>query len=149
MQRVEMRIGNWRGIVACLCAIAWTTSAAGAVRDCFEADFASGIVYRFAPSGSKTIFASGLAGLEGLAQDAAGNVFVSEYPSELSGKRDALLPAVRAFVLPQNFIRLFPCAAKKSGSQQDENWRKNLICVRIGGSNFNERRNPHERYIDG
>jgi sugar lactone lactonase YvrE len=65
-------------MVACLCAIAWTTSASGAVGDFFEADFTSGNVYRFTPSGSKTIFASGLNGPEGLAEDAAGNVFVSE-----------------------------------------------------------------------
>jgi sugar lactone lactonase YvrE len=48
------------------------------VGDFFEADFSSGIVYRFAPNGLKTVFASGLNGPEGLAQDAAGNVFVSE-----------------------------------------------------------------------
>jgi sugar lactone lactonase YvrE len=66
------------GIVACLCAMVWTTSASAAVGDFFDADFSSGIVYRFTPNGSKTIFASGLNGPEGLAQDAAGNVFVSE-----------------------------------------------------------------------
>src|SRR3954467_11007988 len=73
-----MVIGNFGKVFACLCAVACTTSASAAVGDFFEADFSSGIVYRFAPNGSKTIFASGLNGPEGLAQDAAGNVFVSE-----------------------------------------------------------------------
>lgn len=49
-----------------------------AVGDFFEADFSSGIIYRFAPNGTKTVFASGLNGPEGLAEDAAGYVFVSE-----------------------------------------------------------------------
>ena len=46
--------------------------------DLFEADFTSGIIYRFAPDGSRTVYTSGLNGPEGLAFDAAGNCFVSE-----------------------------------------------------------------------
>jgi sugar lactone lactonase YvrE len=55
-----------------------TLRMSAAVGDFFEADYSSGIIYRFAPNGTKTVFASGLNGPEGLAQDAAGNVFVSE-----------------------------------------------------------------------
>jgi sugar lactone lactonase YvrE len=46
--------------------------------DIYVPDFTSGIVYKFAPNGSRTIFASGLNGPEGLAHDAAGYLFVSE-----------------------------------------------------------------------
>jgi sugar lactone lactonase YvrE len=49
-----------------------------AAADLFEADFSSGIIYRFAPDGSRTVYTSGLNGPEGLAFDAAGNCFVSE-----------------------------------------------------------------------
>jgi sugar lactone lactonase YvrE len=59
-------------------ALCWVSSTSAAVGDFFEADFSSGIIYRFAPNGTKTVFASGLNGPEGLAEDAAGNVFVSE-----------------------------------------------------------------------
>jgi sugar lactone lactonase YvrE len=65
-------------LIIFLLLISNASSIFGAVGDFFEADFSSGIVYRFAPNGSKTVFASGLNGPEGLAQDAAGNVFVSE-----------------------------------------------------------------------
>ena len=44
----------------------------------FEADFTSGIIYRFAPDGSRSVYTSGLNGPEGLAFDNAGNCFVSE-----------------------------------------------------------------------
>jgi sugar lactone lactonase YvrE len=43
-----------------------------------EADFSSGIIYRFAPDGSRTVYTSGLSDPEGLAFDAAGNCFVTE-----------------------------------------------------------------------
>lgn len=46
--------------------------------DLFEADFSSGIIYRFTPAGARTVYTSGLDGPEGLAFDAAGNCFVSE-----------------------------------------------------------------------
>ncbi len=46
--------------------------------DLFEADFSSGIVYRFDPSGVRKVFASGLREPEGLAHDTAGNFYVSE-----------------------------------------------------------------------
>jgi sugar lactone lactonase YvrE len=64
--------------IALLAAFGWVSSTSAAVGDFFEADFSSGIIYRFTPAGSKTVFASGLNGPEGLAQDAAGNLFVSE-----------------------------------------------------------------------
>jgi sugar lactone lactonase YvrE len=70
------RIGLW--VVCVLAMFGSICSVPAAVGDFFEADFSSGIVYRFAPNGTKTVFASGLNGPEGLAQDAAGNVFVSE-----------------------------------------------------------------------
>jgi sugar lactone lactonase YvrE len=44
----------------------------------FEADFTSGIIYRFSPDGSRTVYTAGLNGPEGLAFDIAGNCFVSE-----------------------------------------------------------------------
>lgn len=44
----------------------------------FEADIASGIIYRFSPDGSRSVYTSGLNGPEGLAFDTAGNCFVSE-----------------------------------------------------------------------
>jgi sugar lactone lactonase YvrE len=46
--------------------------------DIYAPDFTSGIVYKFAPDGSRTVFASGLNGPEGLAHDASGYLFVSE-----------------------------------------------------------------------
>ena len=49
-----------------------------AAGDLLEADFSSGIIYRFAPNGSRTVYTSGLNDPEGLAFDAAGNCFVSE-----------------------------------------------------------------------
>jgi len=65
-------------VIAVLVALCGVKSVSAAVGDFFEADFSSGIVYRFAPNGTKTVFAPGLNGPEGLAQDAAGSVFVSE-----------------------------------------------------------------------
>ncbi len=46
--------------------------------DLFEADFSSGIIYRFDPSGVRKVFASGLRGPEGLAHDKDGNFYASE-----------------------------------------------------------------------
>jgi sugar lactone lactonase YvrE len=46
--------------------------------DLFEADFTSGIIYRFTPDGSRTVYTAGLNGPEGLAFDVDGNCFVSE-----------------------------------------------------------------------
>jgi|GEM_PF-2766065 len=46
--------------------------------DLFAADIASGIIYRFSPDGSRSVYTSGLDGPEGLAFDADGNCFVSE-----------------------------------------------------------------------
>ncbi len=44
----------------------------------FEADCTSGIIYRFSPDGSRSVYTSGLNGPEGLAFNTAGNCFVSE-----------------------------------------------------------------------
>lgn len=46
--------------------------------DLFEADFSSGTIYRFDPSGVRKVFASGLHDPEGLAHDQNGNFYVSE-----------------------------------------------------------------------
>lgn len=46
--------------------------------DMYVPDFNAGIVYKFAPDGSRTVFASGLDDPEGLAHDAAGYLFVTE-----------------------------------------------------------------------
>ena len=54
------------------------SAALGASGDLFEADFSGGIIYKFDPSGARTVFAMGLSGPEGLAFDANGNLFVSE-----------------------------------------------------------------------
>lgn len=68
-----------------LCAVTFALLAAvlalpsaAAPGDIYAPDFTAGIVYKFAPDGSQTIFASGLNGPEGLAHDAAGYLFVSE-----------------------------------------------------------------------
>jgi sugar lactone lactonase YvrE len=49
-----------------------------AAANLLEADFNSGIIYRFTPGGGRTVYTSGLNGPEGLAFDTAGNCFVSE-----------------------------------------------------------------------
>jgi sugar lactone lactonase YvrE len=49
-----------------------------AAGDLFEADFSSGNIYRFAPTGSRAVYTTGLSGPEGLAFDKNGNLFVSE-----------------------------------------------------------------------
>ncbi|HVF71323.1 MAG TPA: NHL repeat-containing protein [Chthoniobacterales bacterium] len=49
-----------------------------AAGDLFEADFSSGIIYRFTPGGTRTVYASGFNGPEGLAFDTSGNLFLSE-----------------------------------------------------------------------
>jgi sugar lactone lactonase YvrE len=46
--------------------------------DLFEADFSSGNIYKFDPSGGRKTFASGLHDPEGMAHDADGNFYVSE-----------------------------------------------------------------------
>jgi hypothetical protein len=63
---------------AVLAAAFWVSSVFASAGDLYEADFIGGIVYKFAPDGSRTVFDSGLSGPEGLAHDAAGNLFVSE-----------------------------------------------------------------------
>ena len=46
--------------------------------DLYEADFTGGFIYKFDPSGGRTVFASGLSGPEGMAFDGAGNLLVTE-----------------------------------------------------------------------
>jgi sugar lactone lactonase YvrE len=48
-----------------------------ATGDLYQADFNSGNIYKFTPNGTRSSFASGLDGPEGLAFDTAGNLFVS------------------------------------------------------------------------
>src|SRR6516164_768093 len=50
----------------------------GAAGDLYEADFGSGDVFRFAPTGAKTTFSNGLGNPAGLAFDAEGNLFVAD-----------------------------------------------------------------------
>ena len=52
--------------------------AAASPGDLFEADFGSGIIYKFDPSGVRKVFASGLHDPEGMTYDANGNFYVSE-----------------------------------------------------------------------
>ena len=47
----------------------------------FEADFGSGTIFKFTPTGTKTPFASGLSGPIGLAFDGSGNLFESDFTS--------------------------------------------------------------------
>jgi streptogramin lyase len=52
--------------------------AAASPGDLFEADFSSGIIYKFDPSGVRKVFASGLHDPEGMTHDTNGNFYVSE-----------------------------------------------------------------------
>jgi len=65
-------------VAAILVAIVLSPLAAASSGDLFEADFSSGIINRFDPSGVRKVFASGLQGPEGLAHDTDGNFYVSE-----------------------------------------------------------------------
>ena len=64
--------------VAGLMSASLSSPAEAAPGDLFEADFSSGIIYRFDPSGVRKVFASGLQGPEGMAHDTDGNFYVSE-----------------------------------------------------------------------
>src|SRR5438477_2738791 len=46
--------------------------------DLFEADAGSGIIYKFTPAGTKSMFTSGINNPVGLAFDASGDLFVAE-----------------------------------------------------------------------
>lgn len=72
MRRIFLIPAVWLTVIL---SAAQLQAAAG---DVFEADFSSGIIYRFAPNGSRTVFVSGLNGPEGLAFDSNGNLFLSE-----------------------------------------------------------------------
>src|SRR5438132_1711727 len=51
--------------------------------DLFEADQGSSTIFRFAPDGTKTTFASGLGGPFGLAVDGSGNVFEADVNTDM------------------------------------------------------------------
>jgi sugar lactone lactonase YvrE len=64
--------------VASLALVVLGPLAAASPGDLFEADFSSGIIYKFDPSGVRKVFASGLHDPEGMAHDVDGNFYVSE-----------------------------------------------------------------------
>ena len=53
-------------------------SARAAPGDLYEADFASGMIFKFTPDGTKSTFASGLSTPRGLAFDGSGNLFEAD-----------------------------------------------------------------------
>ncbi len=62
---------------ACAVPMAAISAQAGA-GDLYEADFASGTIFKFTPEGVKSTFASGLTNLVGLAFDIHGNLFAAD-----------------------------------------------------------------------
>jgi DNA-binding beta-propeller fold protein YncE len=66
-------------IVAAASFVAVTVNAAPG--DLFEADYGSNTIYKFAPNGTQTTFATGLSSPEGLAFDNAGNLFEADFNS--------------------------------------------------------------------
>src|SRR5207248_493226 len=54
-------------------------SALAASGNLFEADFGTGTIFKFAPDGTKTTFASGLSSPTGLAFDSSGNLFEADF----------------------------------------------------------------------
>ncbi len=67
----------WPSVVA-FAALLFPVSVRAAAGDLFEGDGGSGIIYKFTPGGTKSVFASGLNGPAGLAFDASGDLFVAE-----------------------------------------------------------------------
>ena len=63
---------------AVIVALFGSISAYAAPDDLFEGDAGSGIIYKFTPAGTKSMFASGINNPAGLAFDASGNLFVAE-----------------------------------------------------------------------
>lgn len=59
------------GLIAC--------NALAASGDLYEADFGSGTIYKFAPNGTASVFASGLVSPSALAFDASANLFVADF----------------------------------------------------------------------
>src|SRR5213592_3348448 len=55
------------------------STANGAPGDLFASDNLDGTIYKFAPDGTWSIFATGLNGPEGLAFDSAGYLFAADY----------------------------------------------------------------------
>ena len=68
---------TWNLVFAIAGALIATSTARAAVGDLYEADFASGNIFKFTPAGAKTTFATGLSSPAGLAFDSAGNLFVT------------------------------------------------------------------------
>ncbi len=64
--------------VASLALAVFGPLAAASPGDLFEADFGSGIIYKFDPHGVRKVFASGLHDPEGMTHDEDGNFYVSE-----------------------------------------------------------------------
>jgi sugar lactone lactonase YvrE len=67
--------------VASLAAALVPISVLAAPGDLYEADDASGTIFKFTPDGTKSTFASGLNGPFGLAFDASGNLFEADQNS--------------------------------------------------------------------
>jgi sugar lactone lactonase YvrE len=65
-------------LAAVLAGMLFVSRAGATVGDLYEADFTSGIIYRFTPDGSRSVFTSDLNGPEGLVFDRYGNFFFSE-----------------------------------------------------------------------
>ena len=60
----------------------WLSSDIALAGNLFEADFGSGSIYEFTPSGTRSLFASGLDGPIDLAFGSGGNLFVADYYSD-------------------------------------------------------------------
>src|SRR5947199_252374 len=59
------------------------SNAKGAPGDLFASDNLDGTIYKFAPDGTWSIFATGLNAPQGLAFDSAGNLFEAEYAGDI------------------------------------------------------------------
>jgi hypothetical protein len=69
---------NWRLLGAlALCFAAWTARPA-VIADTFVANWHSGVISRFSPSGVQSVFASGLSAPSGLALDSSGDLFEAD-----------------------------------------------------------------------
>lgn len=63
---------------AVVAVVFFTSHAPAAPGDIYETDFSSGTLFKFSPTGSRTTFATGLNGPEGMAFDRNGNFFVTD-----------------------------------------------------------------------
>ena len=75
------RMTNYWSVLVVLFAIGFWLPCHVAVADLFEADYASGTIYKFTPGGVQSAFASGFDRPEGLAFDSAGNLYEADYGS--------------------------------------------------------------------